>query len=95
MNKYHPGQYVVRKNSRQNNREPEVYMIYNVDPKTDHYILRSPSSFDTCETSISHVETYFELWDSEPDTSHKHTWLNYIGFTDCYEYCRDCGNKRN
>lgn len=26
--------------------------------------------------------------------THQHNFINYVGFTDTYDYCKDCGKKK-
>lgn len=75
-----------------------IHDTYTI-PKSGHYVIGSRTQvFEGSKNPVefSLPEGFVLRWDYESDDSScKHNWKNYLGFTESFKYCTKCDEKRD
>ena len=76
--------------------DDRVWEVVEVDNVNKTYNLKEKTLGVTLElTEIFLRSQYEKISESSNSISCEHDWKNYVGFTDSFEYCKNCGEKKH
>jgi len=71
----------------------ETFLVNPNDPNSQELYVSDRYYADRAKLLVPTQIPYFLRFGS-PNFGHVHSWTNYVGFTETYEYCTTCDEKK-